>query len=165
MRGVSSSTPEALAPVWVLLSQSIYAYRPHPSHSPAHPDFAALRFIRDAFAVLVRLGDQRVVPCFHCLLLLGMPPSTTPGSPSAAYAQFLHRRRWPSPSLDRLGTPKYPIIRFRWDGDFVASWFAHSLRPVELLAPLADLTRYFTQPTGLLLPGFRRGGHPSRRRI
>ena len=26
MRGVISSTPEALAPVWVLLSQSIYAY-------------------------------------------------------------------------------------------------------------------------------------------
>jgi hypothetical protein len=128
--------------------------RPHPSHSQAHPDFAALRFMRDAFAVLVRLGDPRVVPCFRCLLLLGMPPSTTPGSPSAAYAQFLHRRRWPSPSLDRLGTPKYPIIHFRWDGVFVASWFAHSLRPVELLAPLADLTGSFSQPTGLLLPGF-----------
>jgi hypothetical protein len=37
--------------------------RPHPSHSQAHPDFAALRFIRDALAVLVRLGDPQVVPC------------------------------------------------------------------------------------------------------
>jgi Protein of unknown function (DUF4238) len=40
--------------------------RPHPSHSQAHPDFPAWRVIRDAFAVLVRLGDPRVVPCFRC---------------------------------------------------------------------------------------------------
>jgi len=142
---------------------------PHAPHSQVHPAFTVLPLIQDALAVRVRLGDPRVVPCFRCLLLLDMPPSTTPGSPSVAYAQFLHRRRWPSPSLDQLGTPKYPIIRFRWDGDFVASWFAichlHSLRPVELLAPLADLTGYFSQPSGLLLPGFRRGSHPSRRRI
>ncbi len=71
--------------------------RPHPPRSRAHPDFAALRFIRDAFAVQVRLGDPRVVPCFHCMFLLDMPSSTTTGSPSVAYAQFLHRRRWPSP--------------------------------------------------------------------
>ena len=62
--------------------------RPHPSHSQAHPDFTALRFIRDAFAVLVRLGDPRLVPCFRCSFLIDMPPSTTPGSPSAAFAQF-----------------------------------------------------------------------------
>jgi hypothetical protein len=40
--------------------------RPHPSHSLAHPAFPAWRVIRDAFAVLVRLGDPRVVPCFRC---------------------------------------------------------------------------------------------------
>ena len=62
--------------------------RPHPSHSQAHPDFTAWRFIRDAFAVLVRLGDPRLVPCFCCSFLIDMPPSTTPGSPSAAFAQF-----------------------------------------------------------------------------
>jgi hypothetical protein len=39
--------------------------RPHPSHSQAHPDFAAWRFIRDALAVLVRLGDPRVDPSFR----------------------------------------------------------------------------------------------------
>jgi len=43
---------------------------------------------RDAFAVLVRLGDPRLVPCFRCSFLIDMPPSTTPGSPSAAFAQF-----------------------------------------------------------------------------
>src|SRR5437588_6563507 len=26
----------------------------------------------------------------------------------------LGRQHWPSPSLNRLGTPKYPTIRFRW---------------------------------------------------
>jgi hypothetical protein len=62
--------------------------RPHPSQSQAHPDFTAWRFIRDAFAVLVRLGDQRLVPCFRCSFLIDLPPSTTPGSPSAAFAQF-----------------------------------------------------------------------------
>ena len=62
--------------------------RPHPSHSQAHPDFTAWRLIRDAFAVLVRLGDPRLVPCFRCSFLIDMPPSTTPGSPSAAFAQF-----------------------------------------------------------------------------
>ena len=62
--------------------------RPHPSHSQAHPDFTAWRLIRDAFAVLVRLGDPRLVPCSRCSLLIDMPPSTTPGSPSAAFAQF-----------------------------------------------------------------------------
>jgi hypothetical protein len=31
--------------------------RPHPPHSGAHPDFAALRLIPDALAVRFRLGD------------------------------------------------------------------------------------------------------------
>ena len=39
--------------------------RPHAPHSWAHRNFAAMRFICDAFAVRVRLGDPRVVPCFH----------------------------------------------------------------------------------------------------
>jgi hypothetical protein len=138
--------------------------RPHPPRSRAHPDFAALRFIRDAFAVLVRLGDPRVVPCFHCVFLLDMPSSTTTGSPSVAYAQFLHRRRWPSPRLERLGTPKYPIIRFGWDVDFVASLvhrvLQHWLRPVDLLAPLADLTGYFSQPTEAFTSGLSTGRSP-----
>ena len=32
------------------------------------------------------LGDPRVVPCFHCSFLPGMPSSTTPGSSPATYA-------------------------------------------------------------------------------
>jgi len=34
-------------------------------HSGAHRNFAAERFICDAFAVRVRLGDPEVVPCFR----------------------------------------------------------------------------------------------------
>jgi hypothetical protein len=65
--------------------------RPHPPHSGAHPDFTDLRLIRDALAVRFRLGDPRVVPCFHCTFLLHMPPSMTAGSSSVALAQFLRR--------------------------------------------------------------------------
>jgi hypothetical protein len=65
---------------------------PHPSHSPAQHNFAAVRFICAAFAVRERLGDRRVVPCFRCAFCLDMPPSTTPGSSPAAYAQLLDRR-------------------------------------------------------------------------
>jgi hypothetical protein len=39
--------------------------RPHAPHSWAHRHFAAVRFIGDAFAVRVHLGDPGVVPCFH----------------------------------------------------------------------------------------------------
>jgi len=34
-----------------------------------------------------------------------------------------------------------------------------------LLAPLSELTRFSPSQRGLLLPGFRRIGHPHRRRI
>jgi hypothetical protein len=54
--------------------------RPHPPHSRAHRDIAALRLIRGAFAVRERLGDPRVVPGFCCTFLPDMPSSTTPGS-------------------------------------------------------------------------------------
>ena len=62
--------------------------RPHAPHSWAHPDFTVLPLIRDALAVLVRLGDPGVVLCFRCSFLVNMPSSQTPGSPSAAFAQF-----------------------------------------------------------------------------
>jgi len=53
------------------------------------------------------------------------------------------------------------------DGGMVSRlhWFAASLRPVELLAPCTDLTRDFPSQLGLLLPGFRWVGRPSRRRV
>ena len=49
---------------------------------------------------------------------------------------------WPSPRVDRLGTPKTPAIRFTRAMTFVASWFTHLLRSASLLAPCTDLTGY-----------------------
>ena len=48
--------------------------------------------------------------------------------------------------------PKIPIIRFRWGDGFAAPLVRCSLRPIELLAPLTDLTRHFAQPTGTFTP-------------
>ena len=121
--------------------------RPHPPHSQAHSDFAAWRFIRNAFAVLVRLGDPRLVPCFCCTFPLDMPSSTTAGSPLAVCAQFLRQRHWPSPDVERLGTPKKPHHPLQRGRTFAASLVRYSLRPAKLLATLADLTGYFSQPT------------------
>ena len=85
---INSSTLETLAPVRVVVSRSINAYRPHAPHSRAHPDFTVFPLIRDALAVLVRLGDPGVVLCFRCSFLVDMPSSQTPGSLWAAIAQF-----------------------------------------------------------------------------
>src|ERR1700682_1151884 len=41
---------------------------------------------------------------------------------------------WPSPRVDRLGTPKTPAIRFTRAMTFVASWVTHFVRPTRLLA-------------------------------
>jgi hypothetical protein len=125
-------------------------------------DVRPLRTIRDAFAVHPRLSDPRVVPCFRCAFLLGMQSSTTIGclcpfpSPMAlAFAEVStarHSQVPPSSASD--GT----LI-------FAASLVRYSLRPVELLASLADLTGYFSQPTEAFTPGLPRIGHPLRRRV
>ena len=56
------SAPGALAPVRVILSRSINAYRPHPTHSQAHHDFAV-------YATYTR-----------CLRCAGAPRRPTSGS-------------------------------------------------------------------------------------
>jgi hypothetical protein len=56
------SAPGALAPVRVILSRSINAYRPHPTHSQAHRDFAV-------YATYTR-----------CLRCAGAPRRPTSGS-------------------------------------------------------------------------------------
>jgi hypothetical protein len=48
--------------------------------------------------------------------------------------------------------PRIPIIRFRWGDGFAASLVRCSLRPVELLAPLTDLTGHFRPATGTFTP-------------
>jgi hypothetical protein len=60
--------------------------------------------------------------------------------------------------------PSAPTIRFQWVPRFRGFSGSHVLRPVELLASLADPTGS-PQPQRRVHPGFRRVGHPSRRRI
>jgi hypothetical protein len=149
MRVMLHSTPGVLAPVWVFCPSPSSLIRPHPPHSQAHRDFAALRLILDALAVRLRLGDPRVVPHFHCLFCIDMSSSETTESPLAACAQFLRQRRWPSPRLHRLGTfkvPHHPLLVGQ--GFSELDYGSLALRPVELLAPLSDRTGLCSsQPT------------------
>ena len=61
-----------------------------------------------------------MVPSFHCSFLPDMPSSMTPGS-SASNLSSYSMSTWPSPRSERLGTPKYPAIRFTRGTHFVAS--------------------------------------------
>jgi hypothetical protein len=121
--------------------------RPHPPHSQAHHNFAVRRLICDAFAVRERLGDPRAVPRFTCSILPSMSFLYVPGEPLAAYIQFLHETRLPSPTRIRLGTPN--VIRFR------------GLRVHHCYDLLSCSPPY----RRLLLPSFQRIGHPPRCRI
>ena len=63
---------------------------PHPPHSPAYPDFAAARFIRDIFAVpdLHRPRRPTSGSELSSMLFRNMSSSTTTGNSSAACTQY-----------------------------------------------------------------------------
>ncbi len=84
------SGPGYAVPVHHHLSGPIRPTRGHIAISPLRSLYALPSLC------VCRLGDPRLVPCFHCSFFLNMSPSTTPGSPAAAYTQFLRRQRWPS---------------------------------------------------------------------
>jgi hypothetical protein len=83
-----------------------------------------------------------------------MPSSTTPGNPIIDSSRAT-MSAWPSPRVDRLGTPKAPAIRFTRAMTFGATWFTHLLRPARLLAPQYG-SDHLRGQRGLLLPGFQR---------
>jgi len=114
--------------------------RPHPPHSQARPDFAALRLIPSAFAVRERLSDPRAVPSFRCLLFSDMSPSMIPEVPVAAFIQFLRHRRWPSLGSERSAPSKLPPSASGGARDFGTSWFASAATYQIARLPLADLT-------------------------
>jgi hypothetical protein len=110
--------------------------------------------------VLVRLGDPRVVPCFHCTFLLGMPSSTATGSPSAVLTQSFtddlglrqeptarHSQGCPSSASDGRRVFEASLVRFRYGLS-------------ELLVSLADLTGVFPSQRRLLPPSFPTGRSP-----
>jgi hypothetical protein len=100
-----------------------------------------------------------VVPCFRCSFLLDMSSSTTPESPSATYAQFLHRRHWPSTISHGFGTLDSPTIHFRWVHLFGAT-SSSLLQPVELFASFGGPARALAQPTETSTSGLPTGRSP-----
>ena len=154
------SAPGALAPVRVILSRSINTYRPHPTHSQAHRDFAGLRLIRDAFAVRVRLGDPRVVPSFHCPFLPDMPPSMSPGRSESCFFQSTDSNM--GLRQDLIGSALPTILPSASSRARISGLIdSPLLRPVRLLAPLDGSDRVLSRPRGLLRPGFQRVSHLS----
>src|ERR1700730_1298277 len=95
--------------------------------------------------------------------LLSMSPSTSPESPPTARTQFFIGGIRLRPSLYwTRHSQRSTLIRFRGI-HFRGPRFAHSVQPAELLASLADLTRFFffsAWPTEALLPSFRPSRSP-----
>ena len=103
-------------------------------------------------------GLSLTIPSWHAILY-------DPGEFDTSISSRAAMSTWPSPRVDRLGTPKTPAIRFTRAMTFVASWFTHLLRPASLLASLNGSDQISRSHRRLLRPGFRRVGHPSRRWI
>ena len=142
--------------------------RPHPSHSQAQRDFAAERLIRAALAVRQTCTPRRPTSgsVLSLACCLDMSSSGTPGSSSVTSIQSVHRRHWPSTSLEGLGASHAPHPPLSW-GSLISGlhYGSLSLRPADLLALLSERAKLSPSPRGLLLPGFRRIGHPHRRRV
>ena len=169
VRAVYRSTPGALAPVRVMLSRSIFTYSapsaPLAGTSRLHRLAAYTRCPRCAYSHRPRRPTTGSMLSLG--FLLDMPPSATPGSPSAASAQFFAddaslRRQFTGSAL-----PSIPSSAS--DGEVISGLYygSLSLRPIDLLASLADLTGFFFFPSQrrLLLPSFPRVGCPSLGRV
>jgi hypothetical protein len=61
--------------------------------------------------------------------------------------------------------PTAATLRFSWGVLFRGLTTVRSRYDLSICSPRCRSDQVFTQPTGLLLPGFRRLGHPHRRRI
>jgi hypothetical protein len=89
-----------------------------------------------------------------------MLSTRTTGSPSAVLAQFFADNMGLRQPTGGSALPRLPIIRFRWTEGFRGFTGSLSLWPVELLVPLADLTKASPSQPGLLLPSFPTGRSP-----
>ena len=74
-------------PVWLRKGLN----RPHPPQLRAHPDFAALRFIRDAFAVHISYMPRRSTTGSELSLMVSrnMSSSETTRNSPVAFTQYL----------------------------------------------------------------------------
>ena len=91
----------------------------------------------------------------------------TPESPAGAYVRFLPRRRWPSPSTERLGAPTSTVGFERSQWEFLVDTITTLQRSLNAAAP--SVARPLDQPTStrswsgrrdLYFRAFTRGGRP-----
>ena len=144
--------------------------RPHPPHSQARSDFAAVRLIPNAFAVRERLGDPRAVPNFRLLFCTNMSLSMTPE------VQWLHRSSsFTSGASLRVDLKRSASSTLPRSASFGARFSglpdSLPLRPARLLASLGGSDRvtsanrdfYFQasdESVILLIPGYSYGNIP-----
>src|SRR5262249_49889431 len=99
------------------------------------------------------------------MVFRNMSPSETTGNSSAAFTQYLTE----DSGLQLQNTVSaFPSSSHSDSREGVFSGLSYgslALRPVALLALLSEQTRFAPGLRGRLLPGFRRFGHPRRRRI
>ena len=147
------AAPGALAPVRVVLSRSLFAYRPHPPHSQAHRDFADgatyTRCLRCAGAPRRPASGSELslaIPSWHAVPYV-------PGEIGIVLIQFfdfdigLHR------DLSGSALPLIlPSVSSRARISRLTG--SHSLRPVRSLAPLTDLTRISPSHKGFYIQAF-----------
>jgi hypothetical protein len=113
-----------------------------------------------------RLGDQRVVPSFRWLFFIDMSSSETPGAPQLPLPSSFAANAGLRPGARVSASPT--ILTLRFTRGLVISGLPYrslSLRPVDLLTLLSELTGSLPSQRGFLPPGFQRIGHPLRRRI
>ena len=141
--------------------------RPHAPHSPAHPDFAALRFIRDALAVPIGHRPRQPASGSELSLMVfrNMSPSETTGNSPVAFTQYFTGN---TGLRHGINVSAFPLPSHSDPGEECFSGLDYgslALRPVALLVLLSEQTRLPSSLRGRLLPGFQRLGHPRRRRI
>jgi hypothetical protein len=160
------STPGALAPVRVILSRSIHAYP-----TPSDPLAGTARFHCSA----------AYTPCLRCTFPPRRPATGSVLSPlilsqhvvlcdSGESNGCIH----PVPSPPTLAF--VPLVQTRHShtsrksvarGGHLSKlhYGSLALQPADLFTLLTDRTTLAHSPRGFLLPGFRRFGHPLRRRL
>src|SRR5271169_5402952 len=109
--------------------------------------------------------DPRVVPSFRCTFLPGMPSSLTPGSSIIVTCPVSRCRRGLRRELTGSTLPTLPQSDSRGRPISWLHWFTTATACQVACPPGRIRLGYCPSHRGLLLPGFRRVGRPSRRWI
>jgi len=150
-----------------MLSRSIFTYlapsAPLAGTSRFHRLSAYTRCLRCAYLHMPRqptTGSE-----LSLMLFRNMSPSGTTGNSSAALIQYLTEDAGLQLQVTVSAFPSSSHSDSR-EGMFSRLYYGSlALRPVALLALLSEQTRFTPGLRGRLRPGFRRFGHPPRRRI